>query len=146
MGFARYYTIKEKFDPEIFARYSKSCKDLCEQITNEWNVPWHSSNFEIGDGGGGPPIFSDIEVYFNGSCEEESLEDFIISINSIGFNSVKTRLKPYDVHVEACLILATMYFGDNIEISSDDIQGHTTTIYDFVKLFFRNRKISEILD
>jgi len=56
-------------------------------------------------------------IHFNG-VDENSHETFVFPpYNS--FNFCKTRQKPYDIIVTACLTVAKHYFGDIIEVSSD---------------------------
>ena len=101
------------------------------------------------DGIGGNPIFSKESVEFNG-IGKDGHEPFSLDINSGGFNYTKTNLKPYDRHVEARLILAKYYFGDDIEVRCD-ADGVDSEIIDseieiLAKESIRNFKISEILD
>lgn len=139
MGFTRYYKIRGKLDKDRFEDFSSSCKILCELVSGKWNI-----NIGGPDGDGGDPIFSKESVEFNG-IGKDSHESFILDLNSNGFNFTKTQLKPYDKHVEACLILAK-YFGDTIEVSSDGNDEGDSEIEILVKESIRNFKISEILD
>ena len=109
-------------------------------IFKKWNI-----NIGGPDGDGGEPTFSKESVEFNG-IGKDSHESFILDLNSNGFNFTKTQLKPYDKHVEACLILAKYYFGDTIEVSSDGSDEIDSEIEILTKESIRNFKISEILD
>lgn len=140
MGFTRYYRIRGKLDKDRFEDFSSNCKILCELVSRKWGI-------SIGgpDGDGGDPIFSREGVEFNG-IGKDSHEPFILDVNSSGFNFTKTKLKSYDRHVEACLILAKYYFGDTIKVSSDGSDENDPEIEILVKESIRNFKISEILD
>lgn len=139
MGFTRYYKITGKLDKDKFELFSSNCKIVCDLISKKWNI-----NIGGPDGDGGYPIFSKESVEFNG-VGMDSYESFILDINSSGFNFTKTKLKPYDRHVEACLILAKYYFGDDIEVRCDG-GGGDLEIEILTKESIRNFKISQILD
>lgn len=151
MGFTRYYTIKGKLESDKFESFSNSCRIVCQLISENWGDKWGPttpSNWSyIGDpdGSGGNPIFTKDSVQFNG-IGEGSHESFILDVNSSGFNFTKTQLKPYDKHVEACLILVKHYFGDKIEVSSDGDGEVDPEIEALVKESIRNQKISQILN
>ena len=140
MGFTRYYKIRGKLDKDRFEDFSSNCKILCELVSRKWGI-----NIGGPDGDGGEPTFSKESVEFNG-IGKDSHESFILDLNSNGFNFTKTQLKPYDKHVEACLILAKYYFGDTIEVSSDGSDEIDSEIEILTKESIRNFKISEILD
>jgi len=138
MGFTRYYDVKETLDPEKFKQYSKDCKTVCDVITEKYAIKLASGD------GTGSPVFTDEKVHFNGVFED-SHEDFLLSINSKGFNFTKTQYKPYDKHVLACLILAKKYFKDSIKTTSDG-DSEDQDILDIVKVLIRDEKINDILN
>jgi len=112
MGYTRYYELFQKIEKSEFEKFSKKCKDVCDEVTKKFG---HGI---AGWDGFGEPVFTSDEIRFNG-VEECSHETFSIGVNSIGFKFTKTNRKPYDRHVLACLLLAKIQFGDKIEISSD---------------------------
>ena len=117
MGFTRYYTVTDKLSSERFKEYSKECKYITEKLTEKFGHDIAGSNGE------GDPQFCETFIRFNGEGDE-SCETFSIGVEEIGFNFVKTRGRPYDKHVNCCLILAKKYFKDNIkyEPKYDDIE------------------------
>jgi len=112
MGYTRYYEIFQKIEKSEFEKFSKDCKDVCDEVTRKFG---HGiSGFD----GEGEAQFTSNEICFNG-VGNYSCETFGIGVNSIGFNFTKTNRNPYDRHVLACLLLAKIYFGDKIKINSD---------------------------
>jgi len=138
MGYTRYYRIEGKIDPKKFKDYSKDCKMVCEEITNQFG---HGI---AGWDGEGEALFQEERILFNG-VGDLSHETFGLGIESKGFNFTKTQRKPYDRHVLACLILAKDYFGDNIKVSSDgDNDGDE--IKQLLTSLRRDNKINSILN
>jgi hypothetical protein len=138
MGYTRYYRIEGKIDPEKFKDYSKDCKMICEEITNQFG---HGI---AGWNGEGEPRFEDDGISFNG-IGDLSHETFGFDPQTSGFNFTKTQRKPYDKHVLACLILAKQYFGDNIKVSSDG-DNDDKEIEELLISLRRDNKIKSILD
>jgi hypothetical protein len=137
MGFTRYYEIKKKLDPDTFKKFSQDCKTVCEYITQ-------TSGVQIaGYDGTGDPIFESGAVSFNG-VNDLAHESFGIESKSLGFYFTKTQRKPYDRHVQICLELAKVYFGDSIEVSSDGDDDET--VGSLIKQFLREKKIGQILN
>lgn len=139
MGFTRYYTITGHLDSDKFIEYSKIAEAVCRDITKIYG---HKL---AGWDGEGDPEFTDIKISFNGELDD-SCETFHISKNSKGFNFCKTRQLPYDMHVYACIILAKIFFGNSIEISSDgDDEDYYREISSIIKSNIRDLKISSVL-
>ena len=139
MGFTRYYTVTGKLDPEKFKEYSKTCKFVCEKLQE-------TESYKLGDweGNESSPIFANDEIVFNG-IGDESHETFDISIRSKGFQFTKTRLKPYDTSVCACLFLAKKFFRDDINTSSDGNNIDDVDTINYILSLLRDEKINIIL-
>ena len=60
---------------------------------------------------------SDYDLYCNGDCSHESFVLTKIFLSEMDF--CKTAMKPYDIAVTTCLIIAKHYLKEDIEISSD---------------------------
>lgn len=57
--------------------------------------------------------------YFPRSIPKRDFEQFDSKRKDLMFDCTKTAFKPYDLAVNACLIIAKHYLGENILVSSD---------------------------
>ena len=137
MGFTRYYEIFSPLDKQKFAQFSQDCNVICEEITK---ISGHGI---AGYDGYGDPRFTEDIVSFNG-IDDNAHESFAIDTACKGFYFTKTQLKPYDLHVEACLELAKYYFGEDIRVSSDADEPNEK-ITQLVTQLIREKKIGQIL-
>lgn len=138
MGYTRYYIVNGQIDPQKFEKYSEDCKIICDEITNIFG---HGI---AGYDGEGDAQFTKDEVRFNG-IDKNSHETFALGKDTTGFQFTKTNLKPYDRHVNACLLIAKEYFGSNIQVSSDGDEDECE-VEKLISQFKRDRKINLILE
>lgn len=138
MGYTRYYEVYQKIDESEFEKFSQDCKTICDEVTKQFGhglADWNGEN---------EAEFTPTSVRFNG-VGDNSHETFAIGVDTKGFQFTKTNRKPYDRHVLACLVLAKIYFGDKIRVSSDG-DNDDSVIESLIKEFSRDRKINLILE
>jgi len=104
----------------------------------------YSEPLLIDDQKGGPPIFDTDEIWFNGTDKdftpkdekdhpELSHETFtLFRKGSVGFCFCKTAQKPYDLMVQACLLVYRHYSPDTINLGSDGDEEDWEAAVDFV--------------
>jgi hypothetical protein len=125
MGYTQYFYRKEKLDKKVFSAFAKDCRKVLEVsgiplcCPSKENGKWidvsgfkansNCVNFN-GEGDDGHETF-----WF---ARNVTLTNQIIT-NGRVFGFCKTNEKPYDICVVACLILAKLYFKDDVIISSD---------------------------
>jgi hypothetical protein len=116
MGYTHYFYTKTELDAKQFKLFAKDAKKL---LAN----PIVPLVYEY-DQADKPPEVTDETVRFNG-VGNDGHETFMLSRvtpkgrGDMAFNFCKTAMKPYDVYVTACLLLAKHHFGKDIKISSD---------------------------
>lgn len=108
MGYTRYWDIKSDLNDFEFLKF----REICNQIVELFDIPLDDITI------------NDNEVIFNG-VGDDAHETFVFSKKS-GFNFCKTKRKPYDAVVCACLLAAKNIFVDKIDIRSD---GDNNDIY-----------------
>jgi hypothetical protein len=135
----RSYEIKNKLNPEIFREYSKSCKEICDIISEKYGHGLAGWNHK------GEAEFLPDEVAFNGIGDNGG-ESFCLNTKETGFQFTKTNLQPYDNHVYACLLLAKEYFGDSIRVSSDGDDEESDEIKSLIIQFKRDKKLNTLLE
>lgn len=123
MGYTHYFRHGNATN-EAWDKIISDCKRLYE------NMPKHSTSsgacyslepLKIDDQDGGEPIFDNERILFNGAgYEDADHETFIINkINNDEFEFCKTARKPYDLMVQACLIVYHHHSPDTIDVGSD---------------------------
>ena len=125
MGYTHYWDRAKELDGTNFEAFVADCKKLCSFA----GVPL--GNFQ----GENEPTFSKDQVAFNGRAEtDENCEPFYMpralkprqnqETDEAGryFAFCKTRLYPYDLCVQGCLIALKHYFANDVCIHSDG--GH----------------------
>lgn len=143
MGYTHYYRRRElKHNKRTFKAFVEDVKKVVAAL------PPHSQSSGAyckdeplklaGWDGTGEPVFNEDEISFNGAGDELSHETLLIprefkfgkddygkwkaeEFKASGevFAFCKTARKPYDLAVQAVLILYKEYFGDKVKISSD---------------------------
>jgi len=123
MGYTHYWNRKKKLDKPTWTTFTHDLKELLDQA----DVPL--AHYVNGASKKGYRI-KPSEINFNGTGEDGHENVYIprirksdaISAGDKGdmcFGFCKTAHKPYDKYVTACLLLFKMYFGKDVEISSD---------------------------
>ena len=125
MGFCQYHSVKPELDRAAFDSVVEDFGKLLKPLEGL------GVNLAGGDGHGEPVIGGD-EIRFNGPesedgcCETFVLEQkvspkgvFVPGHNGKCHLGTKTRQKPYDLAVMACLIVAKRHLGDDVEVRSD---------------------------
>ncbi len=108
-GYCHYYTWQQTPDENKL----RACIADMRRIIEASSVP-----LSDGEGEGGKPFLTPLELHING-VGEDAHEPFVFP-SGPGFNFVKTNGKPYDVVVVACLLAARDHFGpDELIIESD---------------------------
>ena len=122
MGYTNFWRCKPNLDPNKFRSFAADVHKILE-------YPSVSLYFEHDSAE--PPLINDDEICFNGAGEDghetfiftrvTKIEDWISpeDKDNMAFAFCKTARKPYDKYVTACLILAKLYFEEDVEISSD---------------------------
>jgi len=65
-------------------------------------------------------MINDDQILFNGKQDDACEEfHFLKNIDSSAMNSIKTMALPYDLLVQASLLVLKFYLGDSIEITTD---------------------------
>ena len=143
MGFSHYYSVKKEIEQEVWNEFLKSVKKLYK------NMPEHShssgDNYSemplslSGCWNHEKPQFTKEQICFNGSNglkriktkdgwqdakhsnkEWNDLGHETFVLNRKGCQEFcKTARKPYDIMVQAVLVIAKYYFESNISIGSD---------------------------
>lgn len=117
MGFTHYWNTKPTITKEKWSNFQKAVETLLKDATI---LQYEYNNSK-------KPVISAEQIRFNG-IEEDGHETFMIKRvdtpskwdgGSTVFGFCKTARKPYDVYVTAVLLLAHIYLGDEITISSD---------------------------
>lgn len=126
MGFTRYWTFNS-LDEEKFKEFSSICEVLI-----------HNMSITLDD-----IVVSNTQVKFNGK-DIYAHETFDFRIDKVGFNFCKTAFKPYDDVVCACLYVAKLIFGNDIEIDQDYDSEDEKKITK-MKSVLREYKLSKIL-
>lgn len=90
-------------------------------------------------------LINDSLVRFNG-VDDDAHETFYFSVFKTGFNFCKTNVKPYDDVVCACLYIAKLIFGDDIEVNQDCDLSEDEDIITKVKSILREMKLNKILE
>lgn len=122
MGYTHYWYRKPKLEKNVFAQFSADVKKILEQA----DCPLSYYKDEEKDGF----VANTKVINFNGYGQDghENVyfpltmkEAYAGQMKGDGllFSCCKTAYKPYDKYVTAFLILAKLYFQDNIKVSSD---------------------------
>lgn len=128
MGYTHYWE-NPGLDKEKFKEFSSDCKKIAE----ESNVPLSNGLAEENS----EPEFSEKRVWFNG-VGKDSCETFFVTPHASGFNFCKTRRRPYDTVVVACLLCLKYYF-DDVSVSSDGDNEEWSYGTNLYKSIFPNR-------
>jgi hypothetical protein len=129
MGYTHYWKITERLDKD-WDKWTSFLPDAMKIIS-------HASqklDIALADALGetkGEATVSLSGVSLNG-YGEDSHESFVLTAEITKFDFCKTAQKPYDRVVVAILILATEYFGNDIEVTSD---GHRAELLQGYYLF-----------
>jgi len=129
MGYTHYWKITERLD--------KNWDNWTSFLPDAMKIISHASqrlDIALADAFGetkGEATVSLSGVSLNGYAEE-SHESFVLTQELTEFDFCKTAQKPYDRVVVAILILATEYFGNDIEVTSD---GDRSDLLDGYYLF-----------
>jgi hypothetical protein len=110
MGYTHYWRVKESPTPAQWERIKQRCKMVIEAAECELVGPLRVAGTE--------PIVNDLEVSFNGK-EDDGCEMFSLGATMRDFDCCKTRYKPYDDVVLACLMVLKDELGVSVRISSD---------------------------
>jgi hypothetical protein len=115
MGYTHYWERPPRLPAQAFGQALVDCRRLLPEL----NVPLAGSN------GKGKPKFSSDAIVFNGVAAE-SHETFDIRLEeadpgdgSLAFTFCKTVRKPYDLAVQAALIVFKHYLGALLRVTSD---------------------------
>ena len=125
MGYEHYYRVVPEFDLEKFALVARDFGRLL--------APIKKAGANLGSGhAAGRPTVNRNKIQFNGleredgHCEEFTLERQLLAkrvyskkANGKFNQAVKTRRKPYDLAVMACLVVAKRHLGSGIIVNSD---------------------------
>lgn len=115
MGYTHYWTRAAELPATKFGAAVKDCRKLMK----------HLGVALAGRDGTGRPIFNDKEIAFNGHAPNE-YETFVVARMAAArdgepktFQFCKTARRPYDICVQAALIVLQHHLGEAIVISSD---------------------------
>lgn len=118
MGYTHFWMRPNELDREQFAAAARDCRAVCEE-----------SGVKLqGIEGREDPIFERFIVAFNGGCEAfvvqcicgpDSPERPRRDGSGAHWGFCKTEQSPYDICVEACLIVFNHHFGIDFTVSSD---------------------------
>jgi hypothetical protein len=115
MGHTNYWDRDAELPAKAFPAAVKDCKKIMKHL----NIPL------AGRDGTGRPIFRDDLIAFNGR-EPDGYETFAVGriVAARGdkpkvFEFCKTNLRPYDLCVQAALIVLKHHLGEAITVSSD---------------------------
>lgn len=118
MGYTHGWTRKASLDSIRFAEAVDDCQQVCEACC----VPLK------GIEGLAEPVFREYIVAFDGGgewfvvqalCDESSPECPVHGKTGLHVGSCKTEHLPYDICVQACLVVFNHYFGQEFQVSSD---------------------------
>lgn len=127
MGYTRYWNVKRDLDDFKFLKF----KEICNEIITTFNIPLDDI------------VLNNELIRFNG-VEDDAHETFLFSKNEQSFIFCKTQRKPYDEVVLACLLTASIIFGEDISISSDGDNNDSKVKEKLIPLI-RNKKLTDIL-
>lgn len=140
MGYTHYWKITERLDKD-WDKWTSFLPDAMQIMS-------HASqklDIALADAFGetkGDNMISLSGVSMNG-YGEESYESFVLTNEVTKFDFCKTARKPYDPVVVAILILATEYFGNDIEVTSDgDRSDLLEGYYLFRSSMFREPRVT----
>jgi hypothetical protein len=144
MGYTHYFTIKKEVEQEVWNEFLKDVKKLYKAMPEHSHSSGdYYSEMPLALSGCfkyEKPQFTKEHIYFNGSnglkrikIRKQHWEDSKLEKpewNDLGHETFvlnrkgceefcKTARKPYDLMVQAVLIIAKYYFQDNISIGSD---------------------------
>lgn len=115
MGYTNYWTRQSELPAKRFAAAVKDIKKIMKHL----GVPL------AGGDGTGSPIFGAGEIIFNGATPSD-YETFAIARTATAradepkvFEFCKTEHRPYDIGVQAALIVLKHHLGEAITASSD---------------------------
>ena len=123
MGYTHYFS-HQKVSQKVWDRILVDCKELyrCMPEHSESSGGHYSDQpLELGNasGEGGLPEFDKKCIHFNG-IGAMHFEDFLLQRDgSDGFGFCKTARKPYDLMVQACLLVYKHHSPETIELDSD---------------------------
>ena len=113
MGHTNYWNRQSELPAKEFTAAVKDCRKVLKHIA----VPLAGRN------GTGRPIFHLDEIAFNGATPDEyetfSVPAAVHDDEPRSFQFCKTAHRPYDICVQAALIVLRHHLGEAIEISSD---------------------------
>ena len=172
MGYTHYFGRKEvTHDPETFKRFMDDVRTLVDNLPERsLSSGGYASGHLLKLAGGdatGKPIFNDTELLFNGADGGEDLghesmwicQDYEFSEGSYGdyqranfnkkgeiFGFCKTARKPYDIVVQAVLILYKEYFGNKVGIGSDGCASDWQQAFELVSSVFKRKQKGDTLE
>lgn len=171
MGFSHYYNHTQNLDQETWNEFIKDCKTLYKNMPDhsKSSGAYHADDPLIltGDALYKSPKFTKDLVYFNGGdtgvrvkkgkyweeaypdgTTEEfpklSHETFVLKRQGDG-GFCKTARKPYDLMVQACLILLLAHFPKDAKVSSDGDSDDWYEATEFVKTHIKSKKLASLL-
>lgn len=113
MGHTNYWTRDSKLHATKFADAAKDCRKILKHL----GVPLAGRN------GTGSPIFHADEIAFNGKSPHDYETFSVLRVIETGepkeFQFCKTALRPYDICVQAALIVLRHHLNEAISVSSD---------------------------
>lgn len=121
MGYTHYFYTKKHLDNVKFVEFSRDVARALDNI----NIPLVAEY----DDPSIPPVVNDNIIHFNG-VGDEGHETFVFLRDSTKapwqtdegdkvFHFCKTQMKPYDLAVTVCLVLAKYHFREDVKITSD---------------------------
>ena len=171
MGYTHYYSHDKDLNQETWNEFIKDCKTLYKNMPDhsESSGAYHADDPLIltGDALCKSPKFTKDLVYFNGGdtgvrvkkgkyweeaypdgttkeYPELSHETFILKRKKCN-EFCKTARKPYDLMVQACLILFLAHFPDDAQVSSDGDSDDWYEATEFVKTHIQSKKVAALL-
>lgn len=89
-------------------------------VTPDAGIPGSGGEIlQIDDQEGNPPIANEKEIFFNGCGYEGADHETFQITKKAGSDFCKTARAPYDLAVQACLLIACYHAPGSIKISSD---------------------------
>ena len=134
MGYSNYIRQSKDFTDTEWTAITTDIRKLFENlpaVIPDKGIPGDSGEvLKIDDQDGGPPIVNDKHVLFNGAgyfgADHETFELTKQRMDD-GFSFCKTARKPYDLAVQACMLIAMYHAPYTIKISSNGGADEWTT-------------------
>lgn len=123
MGYTHYWRANREFTDKEWHRI---CQDF------RYCLAGMPNGIRIDDQEGGPAIVDGEKIWFNGAGDE-GCETFALLRAPRDFQFCKTRRKPYDLMVQACLLIAR-HHSTAITVTSDGDNDEWAAARGFVKM------------